>query len=186
MLSGRPRLDAGKLRLLHRRLHRQRRHHLVGRRRNMLDREPARLHAALHDRGRRPAGRAQEDIRRRCLDDASAAGTNRCGPNPSRPAAADVHRRRPDRLQSLLAAGAPDERRRDRDVQDLFRAACSRRGGTGMVLELLRPQGPQAVGADGRGHHGGGEIRVRPRDAVRHPRTACSAKTTSCLASSAS
>ena len=30
VLSGRPRLDAGELRLLHRRLHGQRRHHLAG------------------------------------------------------------------------------------------------------------------------------------------------------------
>ena len=100
------------------------------------DRQPARLHAALHDRGRRPAGRAQEDVRRRCLDDASAA------------AHIDAVQTRPDKprptftedglivYQPLLAAGASDERRRDRDVQDLFRAAGSRRRGTGMVLAL--------------------------------------------------
>ena len=45
-------------------------------------------------------------------------------------------------------------------------------GGTGMVLALARPQGAPAVGADGRGDHGGGGIRDRPRDAVRHPRAA--------------
>ena len=45
-------------------------------------------------------------------------------------------------------------------------------GGAGMVLELTRPQGAPAVGADGRGDHGGGGVRVRPRDAVRHPRAA--------------
>ena len=66
----------------------------------------------------------------------------------------------------------PTERRRDRDLQDLSRAAVSRRSGAGMVLALARPQGAQAVGADGRGHHGGGGVRDRPRDAVRHSRTA--------------
>ena len=66
----------------------------------------------------------------------------------------------------------PTERRRSRDVRSLLRAARSGRRGAGMVLALARPQGAPAVGADGRGDHGGGGIRVRPRDAVRYPRAA--------------
>ena len=41
---------------------------------------------------RGPAGRAQEDDRRRRLDDASAAGAHRCSPMPLRQATADVRR----------------------------------------------------------------------------------------------
>jgi hypothetical protein len=52
-----------------------------------------------------------------------------------------------------------------------FRAALPRPSRTGVGMELLRPQGAQTVGADGRDHHGGGEIRVRPRNAVRNSRT---------------
>src|SRR5262245_27060293 len=100
------------------------------------------------------------------MDEASAAGTNRQGPKPPRSAAPDVRRRWCNCLQPLLAAGALDERRRDRDLQDIFRAAVPRQSRTGVVMELLRPQGAQTMEADGGGHHGGGEIRVRPRNAV--------------------
>ena len=41
-----------------------------------------------------------------------------------------------------------------------------------MALALARAQGAPAVGADGRGDHGGGGVRLRPRDAVRYSRTA--------------
>ena len=52
---------------------------------------------------------------------------HRCDSIPFRQAAADVHGRRPDRLQPLLAAGAPRRAAaRSRPFEDLFRAACSR------------------------------------------------------------
>src|SRR6516164_2488871 len=104
------------------------------------------------------------------MDETSMAGADRCGPNPFRQAAADVRRGWLDYLQPLLATGTPDEWGRDRDVQNLFRAARPRREGTNVAVELARPQGAPAMGANGRGHHGGGGIRVRSRDAVRYPR----------------
>ena len=69
--------------------------------------------------------------------------------------------------------------------EDLLRAARARRDGTEMAVALARAQGAPAVGADGRGDHGRRGLRLRPRDAVRHSRTRCSARPTSCRARSA-
>ena len=47
----------------------------------------------------------EDDISRRCLDDACPAGADRCGANLFRSVAADIHRRGPPHLQPLPAAG---------------------------------------------------------------------------------
>ena len=67
----------------------------------------------------------------------------------------------------------PAERRRSRAVRrPSSRGSSQTTAERELVLALARPQGAQAVGADGRGDHGGGGIRDRPRDAVRHSRPA--------------
>jgi hypothetical protein len=43
--------------------------------------------------------------------------------------------------------------------------------GARMAVELLRAQGTQALGSDGRSRPGGGAIRIWARDAIRDPRT---------------
>ena len=86
VLSGRPRLDAGELRLLHRRLHGQRRHHLAGRRRDHARSPSLRGFMqpyAIVEEG--PRGGLKKTSVVDDLDDASAAAhrSTRCKPAPT-------------------------------------------------------------------------------------------------------